>query len=203
MFSCSVRAARGNHRVGVTLILDLGAGGRWIHFYLYLFYNLNLPISNLPKNKIWFAQIRVRAATPILHLVDALSFLYCTNLEKKSCCVCGKGEGRGKGVKGACVGGCSPSLWSSPAAVGCSLPCFYKKLLFRVDLLDFFCRYDPSLRCLSLGLAGSSISGAGGRWIHFFYIFLFGVPISNLQSKQKKNKIPPGQNRVRAATPTR
>ena len=117
--------------------------------------------------------------------------------------MCGKGEGRGKGLKGACVGGCSPSLWSSPAAVGCSLPCFYKKLLFRVDLLDSFCRYDPSLRCLSLGLAGSSISGAGGRWIHCFLYFSFWC--SNLQSpiKAKKNKIPPGQNRVRAATPTR
>ena len=122
--------------------------------------------------------------------------------KKKGCCVCGKGEGRGKGVKGACVGGCSPSLWSSPAAVGCSLPCFYKKLLFRVDLLDFFCRYDPSLRCLSLGLAGSSISGAGGRCIIVFLYFSFWC--SNHQSPIKaKNKIPPGQNRVRAATPTR
>ena len=81
----------------------------------------------------------------------------------------------------------APSLWSSPAAVGCSLPCFYKKLLFRVDLLDFFCRYDPSLRCLSLGLAGSSISGAGGRWIHCFLFFSFRC--SNLQSPIKaKNK---------------
>ena len=107
---------------------------------------------------------------------------------KEKCCECGKGEGREKGLKGACVGGCSPSLWSSPAAVGCSLPCFYKKLLFRTDLLDFFCRYDPSLRCLSLGLAGSSISGAGGRWIHFFLYFSFWC--SNLQSpiKAKKTK---------------
>ena len=29
------------------------------------------------------------------------------------------------------------------------------------------CRYHPSLRCLSLGLPDSRISGAGGRWKHF------------------------------------
>ena len=142
----------------------------------------------------------MRAATPILHLVDALSFLYCTNLKKQGCCVCGKGEGRGKGVKGACVGGCSPSLWSSPAAVGCSLPCFYKKLLFRVDLLDFF--VDMILLCVVFHWGWRVLqfrARAGGGYI-FFYIFLFGVPISNLQSKQKKT---PGQNRVRAGTPTR
>ena len=78
----------------------------------------------------------------MLHLVDALSFLYCTNLKKKVA-VCVES---GKGVKGACVGVCFPSVWSSPAAVGCHLPCFYKKLLFRIDLLEFF--VDMILLCV-------------------------------------------------------
>ena len=151
-----------------------------------MFYNINLPISDLPKNKIWFAQIRVRAATPILHLVDALSFLYCISLKKKGCCVCGKGEGRRKGVKGACVGGCSPSLWSSPAAVGCSLPCFYKKLLFRVDLLDFF--VDMILLCVVFHWGWQVLqfrARAGGGYIFSIFFFLvFQSPISN-QSKKK------------------
>ena len=32
----------------------------------------------------------------------------------------------------------APSLWSSPAAVGFSLPWFYQKLLFGVDLIEYF-----------------------------------------------------------------
>ena len=128
----------------------------------------------------------MRAATPILHLVDALSFLYCTNPRKNGCCVCGKGEGRGKGAKGACMGGCSPSLWSSPAAVGCSLPCFYKKLLFRADLLDFF--VDMILLCVVFHWGWRVLqfrARAGGGYI-FFYICFFWC--SNLQSKQKKKQ---------------
>ena len=106
--------------------------------------------------------------------------------EKKACCVCGKGEGGGKGVKGACVGGCSPSLWSSAAAVGCSLPCFYKKRLFRVGLLDFF--VDMILLCVVFHWGWQVLqfrARAGGGYTFFFDYFISGVPISNLQSKQK------------------
>ena len=71
--------------MGLTLIWDLGAGGRWIRFYLIIFYNPIIPISNLPQNEMWLAQFRVRAVTPILHLVDAPTFLYCTNLKRKGC----------------------------------------------------------------------------------------------------------------------
>ena len=44
-----IRAARGNHRVGISAILDFGAGGRWklVHFYFVL--NHNLPISSQQK----------------------------------------------------------------------------------------------------------------------------------------------------------
>ena len=42
----------------------------------------------------------------------------------------------------------APSLWSSPAAVGCSLPRFYKKLLFRIDLLEYSIFVDMIFLCV-------------------------------------------------------
>ena len=110
--------------------------------------------------------------------------------EKQKCCVCGKGEGRGKGVKGACVGGCSPSLWSSPAAVGCSLPCFYKKRLFRVGLLDFFCRYDLYLRCLHWDWQVLQFRArAGGGYIFSFFLFWCSTLQSPIKANKKQNHL--------------
>ena len=76
---------RGNHRVGVTLFLDLDAGGRWIKSYFFFrIFRVSISQSLIsPQTKIWFVQTQVRAATPILHLVDALFFSILDQSKKK------------------------------------------------------------------------------------------------------------------------
>jgi hypothetical protein len=91
--------------------------------------------------------------------------------------------------------------WCGGGGVGCSLPCFYKKLLFGVDLLEYFEFVGMILLCVVFIGVGRFFNFGRGRVVETFvsisFFLVFQSPI-----KAKSNKIPPGQNRVRAATPT-
>ena len=77
--------------------------------------------------------------------------------KKKSCCVCGKGGGRGKGVKGACVGGwVGGVVW---VVCGC------------VCVGSFLPALVPSFWCFVLPLVPSSRLPAGHGlppWVPLF-----------------------------------